>query len=84
MLLRPVATAETGETQGSPCLYLGPQGQRCSRSAGEGGYCDRHDPERAVPAGNEIAKRLWAAALLIIFLWPWLMDLYRMVSRWVR
>ena len=84
MPVRPVATPETREGPGSPCLYLGPQGQRCSRSAGENGYCDRHDPERAVPAGADIAKRLWAAVLLLIFLWPWLMDLYHMISRWAR
>jgi hypothetical protein len=49
------ATGKNRNDQG-PCLYLGPQGQRCSRPALGNGFCARH-----MPAQLGQAARLGAA-----------------------
>jgi hypothetical protein len=83
MPIRTVATTEPGLSAKQVCLYLGPRGERCVRPAGESGFCDRHDPELARPAAGLLVKRLWAAVLALVFLWPLLMDFLRILRRWI-
>ncbi len=65
------------------CLYLGPAGQRCSRRAVEGGYCELH-PGGAAARGVANRSRALAALLGIIgVLWPLVADLVREVVRWI-
>jgi Family of unknown function (DUF5763) len=67
-----------------PCLYLGPQGQRCDRPAGEDGFCTRHSPEHAVDR-RRIAKQVVAFLLLALgLLWPLLHDFLRQISGWIK
>ena len=65
----------------SQCLHLGRSGNRCSRSALDGGFCERHSPNAppqfAFTASRKIAAILLAAAVL----WPILLDLYRAFRR---
>ena len=59
------ATSKNRNDQG-PCLYFGPQGQRCSRPAIANGFCARHMPAQlgqAVRSGGETSTRPGAAAL---------------------
>jgi hypothetical protein len=84
MPIRTVATAETGLSGKQICLYLGPRGERCTRSAGSSGFCDLHDPRLAHPVASLLLKRLWAVILVLIFLWPLLMDFLRILRRWMR
>src|ERR1700734_2250543 len=44
-----------------PCLYLGPQGQRCDRAATEGGFCAKHQPGAAKPATDRAVPRIVGA-----------------------
>jgi Family of unknown function (DUF5763) len=41
-------TSTTGKNRNDqgPCLYFGPQGQRCNRPATANGFCARHTPAR--------------------------------------
>jgi len=74
----PLATAAD---QG-PCLYMGPEGQRCDRRAVEGGYCERHRPGGA--AGNiPPTARIIATIGLLVILWPYFADLVREILRWM-
>jgi hypothetical protein len=67
-----------------PCLYLGPQGQRCERAAVDGGYCPRHhsDPELHRPA-RDYTRVLVATVALVIIVWPYVADLVRDLIRWL-
>jgi hypothetical protein len=52
-------TSKNGNDQG-PCLYFGPQGQRCSRPAIANGFCARHMPAQlgqpATPAAASYTR----------------------------
>lgn len=67
-----------------PCLYLGPQGERCSRPALAGGYCARHhsDPAFRLP-GRNYSRVLTATIALILIVWPYVSDLVRELLRWL-
>jgi len=70
--------------QYGPCLYLGPQGQRCNRPAREDGFCARHSPEQA-GAPRRFAKQAVAAILLLLgLLWPILHDFIRTLAGWFK
>jgi hypothetical protein len=70
-----------------PCLYLGSQGQRCSRPALENGFCAHHTPAQlgaAVPdPGRKSRFAAIAVAALIIFdnLWPVISEVFREIIR---
>ncbi len=65
-----------------PCLYLGPQGQRCDRPAIEDGFCARHAPG-AVDLGPWIWFRRFAAILLTAaILWPIIAAFLNSLSHW--
>jgi hypothetical protein len=69
--------------QFGPCLYLGPEGQRCNRPALEGGFCSRHDPN-AVKSKISVPSRVAAASLGILgVLWPYVADLVKEIIRWM-
>ena len=68
-----------------PCLYLGPQGQRCDRAATEGGFCARHQPGAAKPATDRRAvPRIVGAVIgLLTFGFPIVFDVVRAILRWI-
>jgi Family of unknown function (DUF5763) len=67
-----------------PCRYLGPEGQRCDRPAGEDGFCTRHSPEQA-GARRRKATQIAAAILLALgLLWPLFHDFLRELSGWIK
>lgn len=77
----PVA-AETRPWANGPCLYLGPQGQRCDRPAVEDGFCARHVPG-AVDLGPWTWFRRFAALLLTAaILWPIIEAFLESLSHW--
>jgi hypothetical protein len=56
---------KTGNNQG-PCLYFGPQGQRCGRPAIANGFCARHMPAQfgqSAKGGSASYARPGAAAI---------------------
>jgi hypothetical protein len=62
----------------APCLYFGPAGQRCSRLAVDGSFCDRHQPVEAGTAfPGRFPRQAIAGAGIIAVLWPVLADLVR-------
>jgi hypothetical protein len=67
-----------------PCLYFGPQGERCSRPALAGGYCARHhsDPTFRSP-GRNYTRVLAATIALVLIVWPYVSDLVRELVRWL-
>ena len=76
-----------------PCLYFGPQGQRCSRPAIVNGFCARHTPEQiaqAAPPGSALPaagrkSRIAAIVLAALFifdnLWPVISEVFREIIR---
>ncbi len=76
-------SAESNADQG-PCLYLGPNGQRCSRRALAGGYCASHRPGGISLPKIALTKRTLAAiAAASWFLWPYLGEVVREIIRWM-
>jgi hypothetical protein len=68
-----------------PCLYIGPAGQRCSRSAVEGGFCPRHRIGEPSEAPNRpVLKRFIAVIGVLVALWPLIADLVRELIRLFR
>ncbi len=63
----------------SPCLYLGPRGERCARPAQEDGFCELHAPDGNSMPWARFVRRVAAAFLLIAFLWLILGDFVREV-----
>lgn len=52
-------TGQKRSDQG-PCLYFGPQGQRCSRPAIANGFCARHTPAQLGQAPAKIGAASYA------------------------
>ncbi len=87
----------TSSDQG-PCLYFGPQGQRCSRRAVSNGFCASHLPAQLRQPGQPgptgvaaagvrqksriVAVVLFAVAMLQSF-WPAISDIIREIIRWL-
>jgi len=70
----------------SPCLYIGPSGQRCNRPAGASGFCSKH---QLAPAGESdsnaaTVKRAAAVIAVLAALWPFIADLIREIIRLFR
>ena len=79
-----------------PCLYFGPQGQRCSRPAVSNGFCATHLPAQPRQTGQTgvvaapgvrqksriVAVVLFAVAMLQSF-WPAISDVIREIIRWL-
>jgi hypothetical protein len=67
-----------------PCLYLGPNGQRCDRRALAGGYCATHRPGAiSLPKVARSKRALAAIAAASWFLWPYLGEVVREIIRWM-
>ncbi|HKQ86281.1 MAG TPA: hypothetical protein VJS43_05845 [Candidatus Acidoferrales bacterium] len=67
-----------------PCLYLGPRGERCSRSALAGGYCARHHSDPAFRVlGRNYTRVLAATIALVLIVWPYVSDMVRELLRWL-
>jgi hypothetical protein len=68
-----------------PCLYLGPQGQRCARPAIEGGFCARHQPGAIKPApGRRGLPQIVGAGIgILAAMWPIIFDVVRAILRWI-
>jgi len=68
----------------APCLYFGPNGQRCSKRALATGFCASHrpGPGKAKAGSVRPARLLTAAAAIIGILWPYLDFLVREIIRW--
>jgi hypothetical protein len=76
-----------------PCLYFGPQGQRCSRPASANGFCARHASVQlgqSAPTGGALPATgrkprilaLGLAALFIFdYLWPMISEVFREIIR---
>lgn len=69
-------------TDQGPCLYLGPAGERCSRHAVKGGFCELHQP--GAQARAKLGKRskiVAAIAGLLGVLWPYIYDFVHQLIR---
>jgi hypothetical protein len=79
-----LAESTVAGTQG-PCLYFGPQGQRCSRPALTGGFCSRHQPEaESAKTSSRGVPRIAAAGIgILAALWPIIFDVLRVIIRWL-
>jgi hypothetical protein len=69
-----------------PCLYLGPQGQRCARPALPGGFCSRHQPgsDATKTQSRGIPKIAAVGIGILAALWPIIFDILRIIIRWFR
>jgi hypothetical protein len=65
-----------------PCLYLGPQGQRCDRPALEDGFCAIHSQDAVVPGPGIWFRRLAALLVAAAILWPIIEALLEELSHW--
>jgi hypothetical protein len=70
-----------GVNQG-PCLYLGPNGQRCNKRAIDGGFCAAHGPDAPKAVATNPARFLAAAAAIVGILWPYVDFAVREFIRW--
>jgi hypothetical protein len=79
-LIESVASGNQG-----PCLYLGSQGQRCSRPALIGGFCSRHQSNaETAEARSRGVPRIAAAGIgILAALWPIIFDILRVIIRWI-
>jgi hypothetical protein len=68
-----------------PCLYFGPQGQRCARPAIEGGFCARHQAGavKAEPGRRGIPQIVGAGIGILAAMWPIVFDVLRAIIRWL-
>lgn len=76
-----------------PCLYFGPQGQRCSRPAIANGFCARHTPEQAEQSASlgaalpsagrkpRIVALGLAALVFFDYFWPIISEVVREIIR---
>ena len=66
------------------CLHFGPAGERCTRLALEGGFCERHRLGATPPAVFAITpKRVVAIVAALAAFWPVLAGLVREFIRWI-
>jgi hypothetical protein len=70
----------------SPCLYIGPAGERCSRTAGPSGFCAKHQLTAPSESTSKAVNVKRAAAVLGVLaaLWPFIADLIREIIRLLR
>jgi Family of unknown function (DUF5763) len=91
-----IRSSRAPQSDQGPCLYFGPQGQRCSRRAVSNGFCASHLPAQPRPPGQPgrvaapgmrqksriVAVVLFAVAMLQSF-WPAISDIIREIIRWL-
>ena len=80
-----VAPASLSPAVKTPCLYIGPAGQRCDRPARADGFCSKHqlNPPHEV-SSSTVAKRAVAIIGVVAALWPLIVDLVRELLRLLR
>jgi hypothetical protein len=84
MTVLPTLSSLPDDRDQGPCLYLGPNGQRCDRRALEGGFCATHRPGAASLPKVAVSKRTLAAILGALgILWPFLADIAREIMRFM-
>ena len=68
-----------------PCLYLGPQGQRCEKPAIEGGFCARHQSgvSGSTPNPGRVSRIAAAGIGIAAAMWPIVFDVLRVIYRWI-
>ena len=68
-----------------PCLYFGPQGQRCARPATEGGFCVKHQPGAVKPTSDRrgLPQIVGAGIGILAAAWPIVFDVLRAILRWI-
>ncbi len=73
-----------------PCLYLGPQGQRCDRRAIANGFCARHLPSKLGEPGvaprsfrRPLSRIIAVGFAILAALWPVVADVVREIIRWI-
>jgi hypothetical protein len=68
-----------------PCLYFGPEGQRCDRRATKDGFCSRHQPGTpAISAPFFTPKKLAAFLIALAMFWPELAKFLSALARLLR
>jgi hypothetical protein len=79
------ATATAAPESQGPCLYFGPQGQRCARPALEGGFCAQHVPGTTKkPGGHRGLPQIVGAGIgILAAMWPIIFDVVRSIIRWL-
>jgi len=83
---KPILTVDAAPPSSEgPCLYLGPQGQRCDRPAFTGGFCARHQPGAVTPkaAARGLPQSVAAGIGIAAVLWPVIFDVLRAIARWI-
>ena len=74
------ATARTSDL--GPCLYLGPEGQRCYRNAVMGSFCASHQPGTTARSRlGRPSKIVAAGAGILGVLWPYVYDFVHALMR---
>ncbi len=66
------------------CLHIAHSGERCTRPARFGVFCERHDPQATPRPMMPLVRMAAAVFLLMVFLWPLVADLVREIARWIR
>ncbi len=81
-----VETDSSGSGHGvwahGPCLYMGPQGQRCERPALEGGFCEHHTTDAVAVGPWPWVRRLAGILVAMAILWPIIEAFLNELSRW--
>jgi|ERR1700722_6416620 len=80
-----VRSQETQPRLHGCCLYFGPSGERCSRPAGEGGFCPRHQADGPAADSNSrpILGRVMTGFGILALILPILLDVLRALARWL-
>ncbi len=85
-------TIRKNSSDQGPCLYFGPQGQRCDRPAIANGFCRRHLPMQpgepsesgvASPSSKPFARVIAVGIAIFAAIWPVIADLLREIIRWI-
>jgi hypothetical protein len=78
-------TATVPSQSQGPCLYFGPQGQRCARPALEGGFCAQHAQGITKKPGSHrgLPQIVGAGIGILAAMWPIIFDVVRSIIRWM-
>ena len=77
-----LAVQPENRSRNGPCLYLGPAGERCAKTALEGGYCAKHHPDPSLQdPGRSYGRVVVAAVALVAIAWPYIADVVRALLR---
>jgi Family of unknown function (DUF5763) len=85
----PNPSADPNPAVQTPCLYIGPCGQRCNRPARPDGFCAKHKLNPGLSQSEEVSdsaliKRAVAVIGVLIALWPLIAELVREILHHLR